>query len=211
MKERYKHIRKTRLVQYLAAVAVLFIVASIVFSSLRNSYEDLIEKHRKDKDLYFSSGEDSPLENKSSFKGLSYYPPDKAYLVTAQVFKLKDDSLLPVRRNDGKRDLFSRYARAQFQMNGRNFSLTLLKAPKDSGDKLHLFVPFADLTNGNETYETGRYLDLAYAGGNTIEIDFNLAYNPFCAYSYAFSCPLPPKENVLDTEIKAGEKKYLPG
>jgi len=211
MKERYKHIRKTRLVQYLAAVAILFIVASIVFSSLSNSYEDLIVKHRNDKDLYFSSDNDSPLENRSSFKGLNYFPPDKAYLVTAQVFKLKDDSLLPVRRNDGKRELFVRYARAQFQMNGRNFSLTLLKAPKDEdGSELHLFVPFADLTNGIETYETGRYLDLTYSGGNTIEIDFNLAYNPFCAYSYAFSCPLPPKENMLDTEIKAGEKKYTP-
>ena len=71
-----------------------------------------------------------------------------------------------------------------------------------------MFLPFSDLTSGNETYGGGRYIDLEIPKGKTITIDFNQAYNPYCAYNPKYSCPIVPAENELLTNVNAGVKKF---
>jgi hypothetical protein len=79
---------------------------------------------------------------------------------------------------------------------------------KKPGYEKHLFIPFNDRTNGNETYGGGRFLDVYETGTDTLIIDFNLAYNPYCAYNHKYSCPIPPEANNLELKVKAGEKKF---
>jgi uncharacterized protein (DUF1684 family) len=96
-------------------------------------------------------------------------------------------------------------------LNGVNYKLEVYQSPEVSrmpGYKDHLFVPFTDKTNGNETYEIGRYIDMVIPSGDEVILDFNLAYNPYCSYNPNYSCPIPPAANDLPIEIKSGEKKY---
>jgi uncharacterized protein (DUF1684 family) len=102
---------------------------------------------------------------------------------------------------------FTRYAQVHFQLQGQSCNLTIFKALQGKGAG-ELFLPFKDYTSGTETYGAGRYLDIKIPADNQIDIDFNLAYNPYCAYSDEYSCPLPPKENFLKVRILAGEQVY---
>jgi uncharacterized protein (DUF1684 family) len=111
--------------------------------------------------------------------------------------------------NTGDRRHYRRWGRLSFEVDGRPAALTIYSDPYDED----YFLPFRDATNGDETYGAGRYLDnhrpgVERTGENTFIIDFNYAYNPYCAYSERYSCPLPPRENWLDVPIRAGEKKY---
>jgi uncharacterized protein (DUF1684 family) len=98
---------------------------------------------------------------------------------------------------------YVKYGRFQFEVNGEPAALTVYTS--DRGD---MFVPFADATGGSETYGAGRYLEVEKIGNDRIHVDFNLAYNPWCAYSPAYSCPIPPAENRLEVPIRAGEKLF---
>ncbi len=106
---------------------------------------------------------------------------------------------------------FIKYGEAHFELNGQHFKLNLYqdveftKNPKYKDD---LFLPFFDETSGKESYIGGKYIDLKVPKGNTITIDFNTSYNPYCAYSYRFSCPKVPLENDLKVAIRAGVKKF---
>ena len=107
--------------------------------------------------------------------------------------------------------LYVKYGEISFNLNGEKFKLNVyqnLELIKKPGFKKHLFLPFSDLTSGNETYIGGRYIDMEIPKGKTIIIDFNQAYNPYCAYNYKYSCPIVPLENDLATHINAGVKKF---
>ncbi len=104
----------------------------------------------------------------------------------------------------GDEALFFRFGRIHFLVNGTQQTLTLYEAPGHG----ELFLPFGDATNGRETYGGGRYLEVYPVENGKYQVDFNLAYNPYCAYSDAWSCPIPPAENRLSVKIEAGEKKY---
>ena len=103
---------------------------------------------------------------------------------------------------------FYRYARVHFQLQGRDLELTALKTSLEGPDAGTLFIPFKDTTNGGETYEVGRFIDVEEPAGEEFVLDFNRCYNPLCNYSPAYNCPLPPLENFLDIAIPAGEKTY---
>jgi uncharacterized protein len=202
MKIRYK----TMMVAGMA-LAVVLILLSIITSYNKNTPSQKLLDFRKQKDHYFRTSSDSPIANKENFKGLSYYEPTGDFKVKANLTLLNDSLPFTLSKNDGKKSKYIRYAIASFMLNNKEHNLTLLKL-KDKIDNNVLFIPFADKTNGAETYEGGRYLDVRLKNEKTIVLDFNLAYNPYCAYSYKYSCPVPPKENVLDVAIEAGEKKY---
>lgn len=95
----------------------------------------------------------------------------------------------------------------EFGLGDSRFQLTVFKSAEDPFTR-SLFVPFSDQTSGSETYGSGRYLDIEEQGGDSYELDFNLAYNPYCAYNEEYTCPIPPKENRLPVRIAAGEKNY---
>ena len=190
------------------SLAVLLIVLSIFMSLRKSTISQKILDFRKQKNHYFRTSIDSPVPDKENFPGLNYYLPDDKYKVQATLMLLKDTVPLTILRSDGREEQYSRFAKAYFTLENRQFNLTLLKIIQNPVDENILFVPFADKTNGIETYGGGRYLDVKFKSEKKIALDFNLAYNPYCSYNYKFSCPLPPKENFLDIEIQAGEKLF---
>jgi len=201
--------RPIRLVFIIGVLLILFyFLKESVFSD--TSYITTIKKERQDKNLSFRSSEGSPLEesDRPTFDSLNYYAPDVIYRVEAdyRVFTRPDTMAMPL--TTGETEPYLKYAQATFNLDGQQNSLMLylrVNTPDSS-----LFVPFNDKTNGTETYDGGRFLDIAKPDVNasTITIDFNKAYNPFCVYNYNYSCPVPPRVNRLNIPVRAGEKAY---
>lgn len=170
-----------------------------------------LEAFRKQKNKFFIESPDSPIspEEKPSFQGLNYYPVDLSFRVTARLNPEANPGIFRVQTTTGAHKEYTRAGRLEFEIGGQRLSLIAFLPPAD--EEMHggrIFVPFRDKTSGQETYGAGRYLDLNKKASNEYVLDFNRAYNPFCAYSPYYSCPLPPGENVLPIEIRAGEKVF---
>ncbi len=170
-----------------------------------------LEAFRKQKDKFFHESEDSPIlhEERHHFQGLNYYPIDLAYRVDATLVPEAHPGIFKVQTTTGDYKEYTRLGRLEFELNGQQVRLTAFLPPSD--EPLHgnrLFVPFRDKTSGKETYGAGRYIDLNKRASDKYTLDFNRAYNPYCAYSPYYSCPLPPGENNLAIEIRAGEKSF---
>lgn len=165
------------------------------------SYQNL----RKEKNDFFKHDPHSPLDNEQrrAFSELNYYPEDRSLRFDASVQAFANPQVIKMQTSTGELRDYIRYGRIQFEVKGQPFELTVYSS--GNGDA---FVPFADTTSGRETYGAGRYLDLEWKGGDQLVVDFNLAYNPWCAYSPNYSCPLPPLENRLQVPIRAGEKDF---
>jgi uncharacterized protein (DUF1684 family) len=142
------------------------------------------------------------------FTHLLYFPPDPVYAVTARLEKFAEQRPLKVITTRKLEKTFYRYARVHFRLHGKEMALTALKTSLEGPDAAYLFIPFKDMTNGRETYEVGRFLDVPEPKQREFVLDFNRCYNPLCNYSPAYNCPLPPLENFLDVEVPAGEKTY---
>ena len=174
-----------------------------------NIYLKEIKKFRFDKDSSFRFSDTSPIpeDERDNFQGLNYYAPDMKYVVKAKFIpnKKPDTIIVSTTQPDDKRTML-RIGKFVFKLNGKTHTLfgyvsVPLEYPVD------VFMPFADKTNGKETYEVGRYLDFTLNSTDKfVTLDFNLAYSPYCAYNKKFSCPLVPDENILKVYIKAGEK-----
>lgn len=170
-----------------------------------------VDAFRKQKDKFFHENEQSPIspEEREEFRGLKYYPVDLSYRVVANLVPETHPGVFRVQTTTGDHKEYTRIGRLEFELNGKALSLTAFMPPAD--EPLHgnrIFVPFRDKTAGEETYGAGRYLDLNKRPGDQYVLDFNRAYNPYCAYSPYYSCPLPPGENNLQVAIRAGEKIY---
>jgi hypothetical protein len=170
-----------------------------------------LEAFRRQKDKFFNDNPDSPIlpEEKDQFTGLKYYPIDLAFRVLARLVPEAHPGIFRVQTTTGGHKEYARVGRLEFDLGGQRLSLTAFMPPAD--EPLHgnrLFVPFRDKTSGKETYGAGRYLDLNKKATDEYVLDFNRAYNPYCAYSPYYSCPLPPGENNLPVEIRAGEMMY---
>ena len=164
----------------------------------------------------FANDDTSPLKNKDrkQFQALPFFEWNKAYVVIASVRLTPDAPLFKMETTTNRNPLYQQYAVATFLLNGQKQTLKIYQSQdsKFSFDyKDYLFLPFKDLTNGEETYEGGRYLDVFISNiiNGEILLDFNRAYNPYCAYNHNYSCPIPPVENHLNTKIEAGVKKGL--
>lgn len=151
---------------------------------------------------------DPERQQAREFSNLLYYPPDRNYVVRAKLERFAEAKPLQVVTTRNLEKTFYRYGKLRFRLQDRDLELTALKSSLEGSDARYLFVPFKDDTNGRETYEVGRFLDLEEPQGDEIVLDFNRCYNPLCNYSPAYNCPLPPLENFLEAEIRAGEKTY---
>ncbi len=203
---------------YLLFSGITVVVLLIIFYSfsdiqVSNKYLDEINKFRADKNAQFRTDESSPIPEKKrgSFLGLAYFAPEPAYRINAELIPLNDTLDLAIPTNTEETRPMRRYAHIKFKLNGQSVKLTLFKYQEADQEKNQLFLPFADASNGAETYGMGRYLDinLADVRANQVTIDFNMTYNPYCAYTDEFSCPLPPPENRLPFKVLAGEKSYV--
>lgn len=162
---------------------------------------------RAAKDEVFRSSDTSPLpeEKLASFTGLKYFDPDPDYVVEATFApSLKPDTIV---LQTSSKEPRTAIRAGTFTFSLRNSEHKLVAYTFVGNEGTSFFVPFTDKTTGHETYYAGRYLDITKVDGNDYVIDFNEAYNPYCAYNDRYSCPLVPAENDLSIAIRAGEKK----
>ncbi|MEO8285610.1 MAG: DUF1684 domain-containing protein [Chloroflexota bacterium] len=185
-----------------------------VHTADHKEHDDVRRQHeafRKQKDKFLAEHPQSPLlpEDKENFRGANYFPVDLKYRVTANFVEETRPGVFKVQTTTGDFKEYTRIGRLEFEIDGQKVSLVAFMPPSD--EPLHgnrLFVPFRDKTSGKASYGAGRYLDLNKRPGSQYVLDFNRAYNPYCAYSPYYSCPLPPGENNLAIEIAAGEKSF---
>lgn len=195
----------------IVVVAVISVFYSFQGGDDAKAYITSIEKEREDKDHFMRTSSDSPFaDSVSAFKGLTYFPADSKYKIIASLTPIaQNKDVVVLATSDGKEQHYLKYAYAEFDLAGVNNKLLILEVMEEGRFRGSLFLAFGDETSANETYGAGRYLDVRKTpGSTTITLDFNLAYNPYCAYSNKFSCPLPPRENLLSVAIRAGEKNY---
>ena len=196
-------------------ILLLIAIAGFVFYTLSGGgesdeqYTQTIQKEREEKDA-FMKGDESPFtDSTETFTGLNYFPPDLKYRVVADLEPVENKKVVVLATSDGLEQKYLEYAYARFSLDGVNNKLLILEVMDMGPQRGKLFLAFADATSASETYGAGRYLDVKKVpGASSVTLDFNQAYNPYCAYSDAFSCPFPPKENILKIAIKAGEKSY---
>lgn len=161
----------------------------------------------------FADSTSSPLmaEDLKVFKSLDFYPIDQKYIVEAKFVKAKREKVFEMKTTTTRLPKYKKYGELHFTLEGKAFKLNIyqnIDLTKKPGYKDYLFLPFTDLTCGKESYIGGRYLDARIPKKDVMILDFNKAYNPYCAYNYKYSCPLVPLENDLEIEIKAGVKKF---
>lgn len=164
-----------------------------------------LERFRKSKDEYFLKEVDSPLtrEQKRDFHGLNYFPEAPDLRLEVQVEPFPDPETIEMQTTGGDGQVYIRYARFNFTVEGQTAALTIYRSQDG-----YYFLPFVDSLAGKETYPAGRYLEPEPLSGDRFLIDFNLAYNPYCAYNDRWSCPLTPFENRVKVPIRAGEKIF---
>ena len=168
-----------------------------------------LEDFRADKDGFFREHPNSPLlpGQRSSFAGLSYFPENDALVIRTAIETegVDLDEEIPLQTTTGGEQVYRRAGVVRFDVDEEPTQVTLFRSP----DMQALFLPFRDATSGTETYGAGRYLEVDPPSlDGTVEVDFNYAYNPYCAYNPKWSCPIPPAENWLAVPIRAGERAF---
>ncbi|MGB5554569.1 MAG: DUF1684 domain-containing protein [Flavobacteriaceae bacterium] len=163
----------------------------------------------------FKNPETSPLPDKyrAIFEGLDFFPPDTTYIVTAKFVRTPEALPFLMPTNTDRKSEEVVFGIAYFELQNKAYQLEVYQTQElleKEEYKDYLFLPFTDRTNGETTYMGGRYLDLSIPEGDTLVLNFNKAYNPYCAYNKKFSCPIVPSVNALDVEIKAGLKAFGP-
>jgi uncharacterized protein (DUF1684 family) len=163
-----------------------------------------LEDFRAQKDEFFKNHIQSPLtsEQKRAFRGLNYFPENEALRLEVKVEPLNDSKPLVMQTTTGGVQEYIRYGKFKFQVDGQPAELTIYQSEHG------FFLPFVDSLAGTETYPAGRYLEPEPLPGDRFLVDFNLAYNPYCAYNEMWSCPITPAENRLKVPVRVGEKLF---
>lgn len=161
----------------------------------------------------FATREESPLtdEDFKVFQSLDFYPIDEKFVVEAKFVRTPKERVFKMKTSTTRLPEYKKYGELLFQIDGKDFKLNVyqnIELSKKEGYEDYLFLPFSDLTCGKESYIGGRYIDMRIPKTKTVTVDFNKAYNPYCAYNHKYSCPIVPLENDLPIEILAGVKKF---
>ena len=190
---------------FLLAVGIFF--GNIVFAQKKDFYVEQVKAYQKN---YITTHE---VVAKKDRKYFHFFPINKEYNVTCSFEKITDTVGFTMTTSANTLKHYFKYGRLDFMIAGKEYLLFVYQS-KDLMEvekyKDYLFVPFTDATTGDETYGSGRYLEFYKQDiqNNELQLDFNKAYNPYCAYSPNFKCPIPPKENRIPAAIKAGEKNF---
>jgi uncharacterized protein (DUF1684 family) len=163
-----------------------------------------LEAFRKEKDDFFGRHTQSPLtrEQRQGFLGLNYFPENESLQLEVLVEEFPVKEQIEMQTTTGDSQTYERFGCFRFQAEGGEALLTIYRSPNG------FFLPFVDSLAGKETYPAGRYLEPQALPGNRFLVDFNLAYNPYCAYNEMWSCPITPLENRIKIAIRAGEKVF---
>ena len=197
---------------------ILLVSLFLIFSCNYQDKRPLVgeTEYQQKLNASFKDATISPLKKKDlkAFKGLAFYPIDSSFIVTAQLTKIENAPTFEMSTTTDRKPLYKEYGILNFTLKGKDVQLTIYQSQDDLQDekyKNYLFLPFTDDTSGNESYGGGRYMDVMITdinADNTIKLNFNNTYNPYCAYNEKYSCPLTPRKNHLDIEIKAGIKVF---
>jgi hypothetical protein len=180
-------------------------------SDERDEWRADIEAQRDQKRQYFRESRHSPLPpdmRGEQFPGLDYYDVDPAYRFVLPLREHDEKERITVETTADGEQQYLRWGEFRFELDGDQYTLQAYRSDRETD---RLWVPFRDQTNGEETYGAGRYLDLESDHHRTDDgwvLDFNAAYNPTCAYNYAYECPMIPMDNRLDVRIEAGERDF---
>jgi uncharacterized protein (DUF1684 family) len=198
-------------------ITILLLVQGVCIPAEKGAQDEIkleeqrVLEWRKERNAFLKDHQRSPLlpQDKKNFSGIKYYPFNPQYVFSGQI----ERTILHINNpkyyatfltNKGTSKRYIRYGKFHFMLTGKECTMEIYKSILSD----NLFVPFKDKTNGRETYEGGRYFETEILPDYKIILDFNKAYNPSCAYNEKFVCVLPPRENMLDIEIRAGEKKF---
>jgi uncharacterized protein (DUF1684 family) len=191
-----------------------FILLSILFyvscgPKVDEMYRRQLAAYRIKENDEFLNPLTSPLDSVEllSFKGLRFFPVDEAYRVMAKIERYNNQDTFALPHSNERTKTYRKFGKLLFSLKGQNHELIILEsAHKKPGYENYVLVCFKDETSGKSTYGAGRYIDLIIPEKDEIEVDFNKAYNPYCAYSERYTCPIPPKENTLNIAVEAGVK-----
>jgi hypothetical protein len=163
-----------------------------------------LEEFRREKDHFFRSSPQSPLtpEQQRAFRGLQYFPEDLGLRLRLKPEAFPELTTIRMQTTTGDVQTYERFSRVRFEVEGEEAGLTIYR------NEHGFFLPFVDALAGKETYGAGRYLEPEEQSDGSLVIDFNLAYNPYCAYNADWSCPITPAENRLKVPIRAGERVF---
>ncbi len=211
------------------SIILILFSASILFScqtskkaSTKNtsnltSYSSQIESFQAEMNSSYKNAKESPLEEKErkKFQSLPFFKIDSAYKVEADFVRTTDGQPFEMQTTTDRKPIYQKFGEVSFELHGKRHTLNVYQSQdlkQKEEYKNYLFLPFTDLSNGQESYYGGRYIDLEIPERETadtqeltkITIDFNKAYNPYCAYNKKYSCPIPPKENHLEVKVLAG-------
>tara|TARA_B110000305_G_scaffold44765_1_gene47258 strand:- start:252 stop:860 length:609 start_codon:yes stop_codon:yes gene_type:complete len=195
-------------------LTILLFILGVSLSCIDNKrYFTELTPFQQELNSEFKDVTSSPLKavDRSSFKSLDFYEYDSLYLVKARFKKLNNELVFNMVTTTDRLPEYIKYGEIDFKINNKSFQLNLYQNQeliKTEGYEKYLFLPFLDDTNGVTTYSGGRYIDLEIPTDSLISIDFNNAYNPYCAYNEKYSCPIVPRENYLALEISAGVKSF---
>ena len=192
---------------------VLFLLITHTVFSQQQFERDSVIQFQKNMNEHYADSAKSPLKIKdlAVFKALEFFSINEKYFVKATFKRTKKEKPFEMKTTTSRRPLYVKYGELHFEIDGISCQLNVyqnVEFSKKPGYKNSLFLPFTDYTSGVESYGGGRYIDLEIQKGNNWTIDFNQAYNPYCAYNEKYSCPIVPEENDLKVEIKAGVKAF---
>ena len=192
---------------------ILFLLTVVVAKAQSTSSANSSLDYQKHLNEEFADKEKSPLtaEGLKHFKGLNFFDISQDLIFQATFVKTPYQMPFVMPTTTGRKPVYVKYGEVHFTYKEEEFVLNVYQNQRLVADlkyKDYLFIPFTDLTNGESTYGGGRYLDFSIPNSTSVILDFNKAYNPYCAYNETYSCPIPPKENYLPFKVEAGVKKY---
>lgn len=188
-------------------------ILSFLISFAQDKKNETSQEYQDNLNKEFTNKAESPLaeDDFKVFKALDFYPINGKFIVEAKFVRTKKEKVFEMKTSTTRLPKYKKYGELSFVIDGKFFKLNVyqnIDLSKKEGYKDYLFLPFSDLTCGKESYIGGRYLDMRFPKSETVIIDFNKAYNPYCAYNHKYSCPIVPLVNDLQVEILAGVKKF---
>jgi len=197
----------------LKKLAILLLI--ILISNCKQYKEPVLGETEFQKELnaFYKDATTSPLKKKDlkNFKGLNFFRFDSTFVVNAKLIRTPDEKPFKMKTTTDRLPNYVKYGIIEFQLEGNTHKLDIfqnLDILDEEGYEDYLFLPFLDNTNGEGSYAGGRYVEGEIPEGETIVIDFNTAYNPYCAYNDKYSCPIVPRQNYLDAYVNAGVKAF---
>jgi hypothetical protein len=190
----------------LSVILLCFTAFSLNAQKMKQEVEALRDKHFQEMNDS-TAGILTPAEI-ADFQGLEYFEFNPRFQIQG-TFTEDIGKKFKMPTTTDRLPVYRRYGYVEFEFQGKKCRLEVyqnMALRKQKEYKNYLFIPFRDLSSGNESYGGGRYLDVVIPEGESMLLDFNLAYNPYCAYSHRYSCPIPPEVNTLKILVEAGEK-----